>query len=271
MIPFPSNLDIAHSTHAGESGKNNEDSHRVESYRAGEAGSEIVTLAVVADGIGGHHAGEVASGMAVQIIFDVIARSAARDYRALIAEAIGAAAQALAAQAKAQAAPDVKSMGTTCALALVAGRRLHIAFIGDSRIYLARHKAIRQISTDHTWIQEAIDHKLLTREEAKNHPNRHVVRRHIGKDPAVPPDFRLRLSDDETDARAEANQGLLLEPGHLVILCSDGLTDLVEPPEILESIRRRDELQAAVEDLILLARERGGHDNITVVILKVPE
>ena len=269
MIPFPSNLEIAHSTHAGESGKNNEDSHRVESYRAGEAGSEIVTLAVVADGIGGHHAGEVASALAVQTIFERMSQSPTRDYRGLIAEAIGAAAQKVAAQA--HGAPDAKRMGTTCALALVAGRRLHIAFIGDSRIYLARHKAIRQISTDHTWIQEAIDHKLLTREDAKNHPNRHVVRRHIGKDPAVPPDFRLRLSDDETDAQAEANQGVLLEPGHLVILCSDGLTDLVEPPEILDAIRRRDELQAAVEDLILLARERGGHDNITVVILKVPE
>jgi serine/threonine protein phosphatase PrpC len=269
MIPFLSNLDIAHNTHAGETGKNNEDNHRVEAYRAGDVGGEIVTLAVVADGIGGHRSGEVASGMAVRIIFDAISQSDQREYRALIAEAIGSAAQQIAGHAR--SAPEFEGMGTTCALALVAGRRLHIAFIGDSRIYLARHKAIRQISIDHTWIQEAIDHKLLTREDAKTHPNRHVVRRHIGNKPDVQPDFRLRLKDDESDEQSEKNQGLLLEPGHIVILCSDGLTDLVEPAEILDAITARDELQAAVEDLILLARQRGGHDNITLILLRVPE
>jgi protein phosphatase len=161
-------------------------------------------------------------------------------------------------------------MGTTCALAVIAGRRLFICYAGDSRIYLLRNKTIRQISVDHTWIQEALDYKLISREEAKQHPNRHVVRRHLGGKADVKPDLRLRLADGESNEQSEQHQGLPLNPGEVVLLCSDGLTDLVDDAEILEAVLVND-LDGAVATLIKLARERGGHDNITVVILQVPE
>jgi protein phosphatase len=270
MIPFPSHLLIAHDTHAGESGKNNEDHHAVHSFRAGGEGSELVTVAVVADGIGGHRAGEVASEMATQIVMERAGQWPGGDYRTLLSSAFGEAARQIA--ARAHSSSDLHGMGTTCAMAVVAGRRLFIAYAGDSRIYLIRNNTIRQISVDHTWIQEAIDYKLITREEGRTHPNRHVVRRHLGGKPDVQPDFRLRLADGESKEQSEQNQGLTLNPGDAVLLCSDGLTDLVEDPEILEAgLTRPDDLDGAVAALIQLARERGGHDNITVVILQVPE
>lgn len=267
MIPFPSNLLIAHDTHAGESGKNNEDHHAVHSFRAGGEGSELVTVAVVADGIGGHRAGEVASEMATQIILERANQWPGGDYATFLTSAFGEAARQIA--ARAHSTSDLHGMGTTCALAVIAGRRLFICYAGDSRIYLLRQKAIRQISVDHTWIQEALDYKLITREEARQHPNRHVVRRHLGGKAEVKPDLRLRLASGESNEQSEQNQGLVLNPGDAVLLCSDGLTDLVEDGEILETVLAY-ELEAAVAALIRLARERGGHDNITVVLLQVP-
>lgn len=268
MIPFPSPLLVAHDTHAGESGKNNEDHHAVHAFRAGGAGSELVTVAIVADGIGGHRAGEVASEMAAQIILERARQWPGGDYRTLLTSAFSEAARQIA--ARAHSTNDLHGMGTTCALAIIAGRQLFVCYAGDSRIYLIRQDAIRQISVDHTWIQEALDYKLITREEAKTHPNRHVVRRHLGGKADVPPDLRLRLADNESNEKSEQNQGLPLNPGDIVLLCSDGLTDLVTDPEILEVVLKHS-LEGAVAVLIKMARDRGGHDNITVVILQMPE
>lgn len=268
MIPFPSPLLVAHDTHPGESGKNNEDHHAVHAFRAGDEGSELVTVAVVADGIGGHRAGEVASEMATQIIMERARQWPGGNYGVLLTSALSEAARQIA--ARAHSSNDLHGMGTTCALAVIAGRQLFIGYAGDSRIYLIRNQAIRQISIDHTWIQEALDYKLITREEAKVHPNRHVVRRHLGGKADVPPDLRLRLADTESNEQSEANQGMPLNPGDAVLLCSDGLTDLVADPEILEVVSKHS-LDDAVAVLIQMARARGGHDNITVVILQVPE
>ena len=265
MIPTPhTDLTVGHGTHPGETGKNNEDRYAVSNYYGNEG--EPVTLAVIADGIGGNQAGEVASDLAVKTITQAIGRSPGGDYALVLDQAIGQAAQAVVTAAKTR--PDLKGMGTTCAIALVAGRRLFTAYIGDSRIYLARRGAIVQASVDHTFIQEAIESGLLTPEEAKDHPHRHVVRRHIGADPSVRGDFRLRLSEAEAPEQSMRNQGLLLEEGSQVLLCSDGLSDLVDANAILRALQRS-KPQGAVDDLILLARRRGGHDNITVIVLQI--
>ncbi|MGH2522985.1 MAG: PP2C family protein-serine/threonine phosphatase, partial [Anaerolineales bacterium] len=203
----------------------------------------------------------------VQTMIETVGRSHERDYRALLEQALTHTAEVVAEQAR--SGTSLMGMGTTLAVALVAGRRLYAAYVGDSRLYLIRNQTIRQISVDHTWVQEAIEHRLITREEAKQHPNRHVVRRHLGGRPDVPADFRLRLSDSESPAQSERNQGLRLHPGEAVLLCSDGLSDLVEEEEILSAFNPHDP-QGTVEALIVLARARGGHDNITVVILQVP-
>ncbi len=265
MIPTPhSDLTLGHGTHPGETGKNNEDRYAVQSYY-GEGGATI-TLGVVADGIGGNRAGEVASDLAVRHVRQTVGNGSGTDYARMLDEAVGQAARAV--QAEAQANPDLKGMGTTCAVALVAHRRLYTAYVGDSRIYLARKGGIIQTSVDHTFVQEAIESGLLSPAEAKAHPHRHVVRRHLGADPNVRADFRLRLAEDEAPEQSMRNQGVQLEPGDQVLICSDGLSDLVEAPEILQVITGRP-VQKAVDELILLARRRGGHDNITVILMQV--
>jgi PPM family protein phosphatase len=265
MIPTPhSDLTVGHGTHPGETGKNNEDRYGV-SYYYGEGG-EQVTLAVIADGIGGNQAGEVASDLAVKTVTYSVSRSSGVDYGVILDQAITQAARAVMDASKAR--PDLKGMGTTCVVALIAGRRLYTAYVGDSRAYLARRGGILQTSVDHTFVQEAIEHGLLNPEEARNHPHRHVVRRHLGGDPNVRADFRLRLSEAEPPENSMRNQGVLLDPGSRLVLCSDGLSDLVEPDEILRLLDRNTP-QDAADELILLARRRGGHDNITVIVIQV--
>jgi protein phosphatase len=266
MIPSQSDLLIGHGTHPGETGKNNEDRHEVKTYRA-EDSAEAVTLAVVADGIGGHRAGEVASSLAVETIVSVIERTTDSDYPGMLGRAVSEAARVIAERAKSH--PDYHGMGTTCAIALIANRRLYTTYLGDSRLYLLRGGSLQQTSVDHTWMQAAIEHNLITREEARNHPNRHVVLRHLGDDPDEQPDFRLRLSDDETPEQSKENQGLELGPGDTVLVCSDGLTDVVEDAAI-ERVLGGHAPQAAVDELILLARQAGGPDNITVIVIRTP-
>lgn len=260
-------LQVATLTHEGETGKNNEDHHVVVRVPVAHAksGSDL-RLAIVCDGIGGHRAGEVASELAAQTIQRHVAGWEGGSLPERLRSAVVAAGRAVAERAKANA--DLRGMGSTCAVAVVHNGRLYTASVGDSRIYLLRGGSIRQLTTDHTWVQEAIDQGLIRREEARSHPNAHVIRRHLGSPGDVKPDTRLRLSDGESDEQAERNQGLPLRSGDTLLLCSDGLTDLVDDHEILEAGSQLPP-QAAAERLVSLARQRGGHDNITVVIEQV--
>ncbi|MEJ2448733.1 MAG: hypothetical protein P8Y37_12450 [Anaerolineales bacterium] len=117
------------------------------------------------------------------------------------------------------------------------GRRLYLGAVGDSRIYLIRGNTIRQLTTDHTWVQEALDIGVINEEEARSHPRRHLIRSYLGSPDPVHPDLRLYLDMEENQEQAKANQGLPLIPGDQVLLCSDGLTDLVADPEILEILQ----------------------------------
>lgn len=265
MIPTPhAAVTIAHGTHPGETGKNNEDNYAIEHYY-GEGG-EPVTLAVICDGIGGNRAGEVASEIAVKTIVASIGRATGGDYAQMLDQAVSQAAHAV--NDEAQTRPQLHGMGTTCVAAIIANRRLYTAYVGDSRLYVARRGAIIQATIDHTFVQEALELNLITPAEAKTHPQRHVVRRHIGNDPNVKADFRLRLVPGEAPEHSMRNQGVLLDQGSQALLCSDGLSDLVEPDEILQALGQRDP-QGALDDLILLARQRGGHDNITVIVITI--
>jgi protein phosphatase len=161
-------------------------------------------------------------------------------------------------------------MGATCATAWIVGDKLHTAYVGDSRIYLIRGGRIQQLTVDHTWVQEAIERGVLTPEMARQHPNVHVIRRYLGSPTPPDADFRLKLFNDEGDQHAENNQGLQLQPSDILLLCSDGLTDLVWNDEILEVIRSKPNVKEASRALIELANSRGGHDNITVVLIAVP-
>ena len=268
MIPIErAHLYVEATTHAGMKGKDNEDRYAVSAFRTSRKDSTPSVLAVVADGVGGHQAGEVAAEMAVEIISETVSRSTARQPDLILKEAVLQASQSIYMQA--QTHPAYQGMSSTCACVWVIDDRLYTATVGDSRIYLVRGDIIRQLSTDHTWVQEAIDEGVLTPEQARNHPNAHVIRRHLGSAKPVIPDLRLRLNPGETDDQAQANQGLHLQPGDQIILCTDGLTDLVEDLEILNILRSTRD-NGNLEKLVAIANSRGGHDNITILDLRMP-
>jgi protein phosphatase len=261
-------LNVDAQSHAGMAGKNNEDRYAVASFVLDQRDRTPVLFAVLADGIGGHRAGEVAAELAVNHMMQAVARSDGRHIRNTIEDAVVEASDAIAAHAGSN--ENLKGMGATCATAWIVGDKLYTAYVGDSRIYLIRGGRIQQLTVDHSWVQEAIDKGILTPEAARQHPNVHVIRRYLGSPTPPDPDFRLKLFNDEGDHHAENNQGLQLLPSDILLLCSDGLTDLLWNDEILEIIRSKPTLREASRALIELANSRGGHDNITVVLISVP-
>ena len=261
-------LNVDAQTHPGMTGKNNEDRYAVASFVLDKNERTPVLFAVLADGIGGHRAGEVAAELAVNHMMQAVAHSDGRHIMDTIEEAVIEASDAIAAHSESNS--NLKGMGATCAAAWIVGDKLHTAYVGDSRIYLMRGGRIQQLTVDHTWVQEAIDRGVLTPEAARVHPNVHVIRRYLGSPNPPEPDFRLKLFNDEGNQNAENNQGLQLLPNDVLLLCSDGLTDLVWNDEILEVVRSKPNLKEAARALIELANSRGGHDNTTVILISVP-
>ena len=261
-------LHVAAVSHPGMSGKNNEDRYSVSAYQIGTARPIPSLLAIVADGIGGHRAGEIAAEIAIEKISEAIATANGQQPISTLANALIQTSQAIFVQAEDN--PDQQGMGSTCVCAWIIADRLYIANVGDSRVYLLRDHTIRQLTIDHTWIQEAIDHGVLTPEEAHQHPNAHVIRRYLGSRQAVVPDMRLRLRPGEGDEQARSNQGMRLQPGDQIILCTDGLTDLVKASEITTVLQHNPQNEG-LQKLVELANQRGGHDNITIVALQVPQ
>ncbi len=261
-------LPVAALTHPGMKGKNNEDRFGVSAYRMKSQPPMPVLLAVLSDGIGGNRAGEVASEMAVNMISQVVSNSDGNNPPQILEAAIHQASDLIYHQA--QENPEQQGMGATCACVWISGDRLYTATVGDSRIYLIRGNTIRQLSTDHTWIQEALERGLLQPDQVNGHPNAHVIRRYLGSPTPPEVDFRIRLDGEENAAAAEANQGLRLLPNDHLLLCSDGLTDLVNEDEILAAFQQGT-MEEAGQKLIDLANLRGGHDNITLVGIQVPE
>ena len=254
-------------THAGMSGKNNEDRFGVSAFTLDDEADTPVLLAVLADGIGGHRAGEVAAEISVETLSQVVAESDGDQPREILHAAVLDASQEVLAASQGQ--EDRMGMGSTCACVWLIGNRLYTVTVGDSRIYLMHNGQIRQLSTDHTWVQEALDYGLLQPEEVKNHPNAHVIRRYLGSVKPVVPDFRLKLEDGEREESALANQGMSLFTSDRLLICSDGLSDLVEDQEIAGAFKDRTQ-EEAVQFLVDLANQRGGHDNITVIAVEIP-
>jgi len=260
---------VAALSHAGMSGKDNEDRYAVSSFHLGSDDPRPAVFAVVADGIGGHQAGEIAAELAVNYITSSIAESNARKPVKILETAIQNASQAISSHsAKSE---EESGMGSTCACAWIIEDRLYTAYVGDSRIYLLRGKFIQRLTVDHTWVQEAYEKGIITAEQMRNHPNQHVIRRYLGGIKLPDVDFRLRIDDAESREESENNQGFHLEPGDTVLICSDGLTDLVWDDEIQKVIRAKKDVKLAAEALVDLANERGGHDNITVALLAMPK
>ncbi len=142
---------------------------------------------------------------------------------------------------------------------------------GILRIYLSREGRIHQLTVDHTWVQEALEKKVIKPEDAREHPNVHVIRRYLGSLNLPEVDFRLKLSDLDNSVQAQKNQGMTLQVADTLLLCSDGLTDMVWADEIQKMLFELESPKVAVQKLVAKANERGGNDNITVIVMTVPK
>ncbi|GAP13263.1 serine/threonine protein phosphatase [Longilinea arvoryzae] len=263
-----SHLPVSALTHPGMAGKKNEDRYAISAYHLGVENATPALVAVLSDGIGGHRAGEVAAEIAVNQISENLAASDGSLPLASLRESIQAASQGILTYSKKD--PQLYGMGATCAVTWIIGRRLYTATVGDSRIYLVRGQNILQLSTDHTWVQEALESGILKPEQVHNHPNAHVIRRFLGSPTPPDVDMRMRLLGGETDTQAEANQGLPLMSGDTLLLCTDGLTDVVAAADIYSTLRTLP-IERAVQTLIDLACSRNASDNITVIAIQIPE
>jgi protein phosphatase len=201
----------------------------------------------VADGMGGHAAGDVASRIAVQTLSERIGAGAANPegLERAVKEANAAIFE------KATADPSLHGMGTTCTLALVDGTAIHLAHVGDSRAYLQRGDELTLLTEDHTLVGRMVKEGRLKPEEAERHPQRSIITRVLGVD-----------GDVEVDLLT-----VPVEEGDRVLLCSDGLTSMIDADTIRDILSRNDDLDSAVEELIAAANEAGGEDNITAVLL----
>ena len=269
MIPSNQNhLDTSSITDPGSRGRLNEDSYQITSFTISDNDDTPVLLTVVADGIGGHKAGEIASRIAVETIINAVADSDMSDPQWILKSALLEANHSITSEA---AEDDERiGMGSTVACALIIDTALYIATLGDSRIYLIRDNIIRQLNVDHTWVQEALDVGVINSEEARSHPRRHLIRSYLGSSDPIKPDLRLYLADNENLEQAKANQGLPLLPMDQILLCSDGLSDLVADEEILDILQGGGTHDEQLQKLVDLANLRGGHDNITIVLLQSP-
>jgi PPM family protein phosphatase len=210
-------------------------------------------LFCVADGMGGAQAGEVASRLAAAAVEDVVDHggpSGEGRVTALIQEANRRVYE------RASADPTVSGMGTTMTVALVERDGVTIGHVGDSRAYLVRDGTLTQLTEDHSLVNELVKSGRLSREEAEQHPQRSVITRALGTDPDVDVDAFT------VDAKA----------GDLFLLCSDGLTSMVDNEEILSLLERnRADLEGATKSLLNAANRGGGEDNITVVTFEIAE
>lgn len=260
---------------AGRSGKNNEDSAdtfqaRLRTQQNGSALEAPLHVAVVADGIGGNVAGEMASRTAVDTIKDFFRGKEFMAVPDRLTEAIIAANQQI--YERAAADPTLSGMGTTVVAAVIAENRLYVAHAGDSRAYLSRNGQLYRLTLDHTWAQEAIEAGRLTPAQAKDHPNRHVIKRFLGISESVDVDSIMidinhgALDPEQIHTWPKTN-AILLQPGDSVILCSDGLTDVVDDERIAATVNRYAPQEAA-QRLVDQANKAGGPDNITVVVVQ---
>jgi protein phosphatase len=208
-------------------------------------------LLVVADGMGGHEGGEAASGIAVDTVRQTWA-SGTGDPAGLLIEALNNAQAAI--QEFAREHPEFTGMGTTCTAVAIIGDTLYYGHVGDTRLYLIRNGGIRRLTHDHSLVQKLVDSGALTEEEAAEHPDRNVLVSALG--------MRGPVAVDVPDG------GVPLEPGDTLLVCTDGLHGLVNDAELLDAVTRCEPRQAC-QELVQLARERGGPDNITLQIARL--
>jgi len=277
FLDKPTRVDAG--THNGARNKPNED--RYATFTGpGDNGRPVQFLAV-ADGVTSTHGGERASDIAVRVLQQTLqtptqtaGRAAPKSLRDRLADAIHRANQEILETARKD--PDLKGMSTTLVVAAVDGDQLIVMHVGDSRAYLIRNGKAHQLTRDHTWVQDALEEGRITREQAANHPNRHVILRYLGDARGISIDQGILDPDkpavdiDETEVgrqqQARANDTTLtLRPGDALLLCSDGLYGRITDGEMAAAVTKFAP-EKAVKSMIDEAVKRDEPDNITIVL-----
>lgn len=231
------NVSVGAKTDVGRVRSGNEDSYLVDA-----------PIFVVADGMGGHTGGEVASGTAIEMITETSREKPPVDV-GVLETYVKQANEAI--WNKAQKNPSLHGMGTTCTLLHVEGSTVHIAHVGDSRAYLSRNGEISQLTEDHTLVERMVREGRISRDEAPRHPQRSIITRALGVDSQV--------EVDTTSIEVQA--------GDRVLVCSDGLSSMLNDRKIQEILESDSDAQQTADRLVEAANDAGGEDNITVVVL----
>ncbi len=208
---------------------------------------------IVADGMGGHNAGDYASKVTVETMVEKIAGSFEKNPVRILEKAIEAANSLI--YQKANENPELEGMGTTVVAATCLGQFLQVANVGDSRLYVVSGREITQITRDHSLVEEMVRMGGIARAEARNHPDKNIITRAVGVADTVDVDFfTVELKD-----------------GDFVLLCSDGLTNMIEDEEICSILGGEGNIEEKARELVKAANQNGGRDNITVVVLQMCE
>ena len=247
-------LNYASLTDTGQVRQNNEDTFGEFVPSKPAEFEEKGALFIVADGMGGHRGGEIASSLAVSIIGDACRADGGTDPRTLLTVAFDDANEQILARSVSDSA--LFGMGTTCTAMIIRKGQAYFGHIGDSRAYLYRDSEILQVTQDHSLVGEMVRSGILTEEDARNHPKRNVITRSLGI--------------QEGTALDTPHSPLTLKIGDVLLICSDGLTSYADDDDILQVLSKHDP-EMACKTLVDLANDRGGRDNITVQVVRIEE
>ncbi len=245
-------VEVAGLTDVGCQRENNEDSFLYWEPAGDAEFRRKGRLAVIADGMGGHEGGQEASRLAVETVRAVYEQAVDDDPQVALVESFAAAHARI--QDFAERHPAFHGMGTTCTAQVLRDRQLYFAHVGDSRLYLVRNARILRLTRDHSYVGRLVESGIVRAEDAEKHPQRHILTAALG-------------SGREVAADA-AEQGLSLQEGDDLLLCTDGLWSVVTEEELENVVSSNTPVESCAE-LVRLARERGGPDNITVQVLRV--
>lgn len=210
-------------------------------------------LYIIADGMGGAKAGDIASIRAIEYVKEYIVDNYTQEsdikIKEIIRDSLIYANDMVYQMSKND--KNYEGMGTTIIVALICNNKMYIGHIGDSRLYRIRKGLIRKITKDHSYVQKLIDDKTITKKQAREHPKRNMLLKALGCEPAVEPDIMMKK----------------IQLDDYILLCTDGLTNLVKDKEILLVIEKIKDCKLVCEKLVDIANARGGYDNISVILL----
>jgi len=232
--------------------ESNEDSGRFFSPNDVEKKSLLGTLAIVADGMGGHASGEVASKMAVEIVNEEYYADTSISRQNALRTAIETA--NLAIHSASISDETYSGMGTTLVALVIVNDTAFSAHVGDSRLYRMRRRRLEMLTFDHSQVMEMVQNGVLTMEQARDHEDKNVILRAVGTQPVI---------------EVEVSEIFAIEHGDVFLLCSDGLSDMVDDAEIEAIMDAEYDVYASCERLIAAAKTNGGHDNITAGVIRI--